>query len=72
VLNAAACYYVRMYGDSAAQPTGVVDELLNAARAVDSGLSEAEIAEILDTPELGVDVKLTHHRTTTSAAENGE
>lgn len=69
-LDAAARYYVRMYGDSPAQPTGVVDELLDAARAADGGLTEAEIAEILDTPELGVDVQVTRERSKTPAAED--
>lgn len=68
-LDAAARYYIRMYGDSTAHPTGVVDELLDAACAADGGLSEAEIAEILDTPELGIDVKVTRCRSTTPAAE---
>jgi hypothetical protein len=71
-LDAAARYYVRMYGDSPAQPTGVVDELLNAARAADGGLDEQDIAEILDTPELGVDVEVTHRRSTTPAAATDE
>ena len=71
-LDAAARYYVRMYGDSPAQPTGVVDELLNAARAADGGLDEQEIAEILDTPELGIDVEVTRRRSTTPAAATDE
>lgn len=71
-LDAAARYYVRMYGDSPAQPTGVVDELLNAARAADGGLDEQQIAEILDTPELGVAVEVERHRSTTPAAENDD
>jgi len=71
-LDAAARYYVRMYGDSAAQPTGVVDELLDAARAADGGLDEQQIAEILDTPELGVAVEVNRRRSTTPAAENDE
>jgi hypothetical protein len=45
-------------------------QALDAARAADGGLTEAEIAEILDTPELGVDLEVTRRRTTTSAGEN--
>lgn len=71
-LDAAARYYVRMHGDTAAHPTGVVDELLDAARAADAGLDEQEIAEILDTPELGVDVEITQERSKTAAAEERE
>jgi len=47
--------------NAAAQPTGVVNELLDAAHAADGGLFEAEIGEILNTPELGVDVEVMHH-----------
>jgi hypothetical protein len=71
-LDAAARYYVRMYGDSPAQPTGVLDELLNAARAADGSLDEQDIAEILDTPELGVDVEVTHRRLMTPATAPDE
>jgi hypothetical protein len=71
-LDAAARYYVRMYGDSPAQPTGVVDELLDAARDADGGLDEQQIAEILDTPELGIDVEVTRRRSTTPAAATDE
>jgi hypothetical protein len=71
-LDAAARYYVRMYGDSVAQSTGVVDELLGATRAADGGLDEQEIAEILDTPELGVAVEVECRRSTTPAAENDD
>jgi CTP:molybdopterin cytidylyltransferase MocA len=56
VLNAAARFYVRIYSNSAVQPTGIVDELLNAAHAADGDLNGQEIAEALDTPELGVSV----------------
>jgi hypothetical protein len=56
VLNAAARFYVRIYGNSAAQPTGIVNELLDAAHAADGGLDGQDIAETLDTPELGVSV----------------
>jgi hypothetical protein len=71
-LDAAARYYVQMYGNSAAQPTGIVDELLDAAREADTGLSETEIAAILDTPELGVGVEVAYHREITPAAENDD
>jgi len=71
-LDAAPRYYVRMYGDSAAQPTGAVNELLDVAHAADGGLDEQEIAEILDTPELGVDVQVTRERSTMPAAQNDE
>jgi hypothetical protein len=54
------------------KPTSVVDELLNAAREADGGLDEQQIAEILDTPELGVDVEVTHRRSTTPAAATDE
>jgi hypothetical protein len=42
--------------NAAAQPTGVVDELLNAAHAADGGLGRQEIAETLDTPKLSVSI----------------
>lgn len=71
-LDAAARHYVRMYGGTAAQPTGVVDELLDAARGADGGLGEREIAQILDTPELGVNVEVSRRRSKTAAAEESE
>jgi hypothetical protein len=61
-----------MYGDSPAQPTGVVDELLDAARDAEGGLDEQQIAEVLDTPELGIDVEVTRRRSTTPAAATDE
>jgi hypothetical protein len=71
-LDAAVRYYIRMYGDSAAQPTGVVDELLDAARAADGGLDEQQIAETLNTSELGVDVEVTRRHSTTPIGENDD
>lgn len=53
-LDEAARYYNRMAGESAAVPVGVVEELLREARA-DGSLTAAEIAEIVDTPELPVE-----------------
>jgi hypothetical protein len=35
-------------------------------------VDEQQIAEILDTPELGVDVEVTHRRSTTPAAATDE
>lgn len=71
-LDAAARYYVRMYGDSPAQPTDVVDEFFDAARAADSDLDEQKIAEILDIPELGADLEVTRRRSTTPAIKSDE
>jgi len=53
-LDDAARYYLRMAGGNAANPTGALTELLAAAEEQGS-LTGAEIAEILDSPELHVD-----------------
>jgi hypothetical protein len=55
-----------------AQPTGVVDELLNAARDADGGLDEQQIAETFNTSELGVDVEVRRQRSTTPTGENDD
>ncbi|MFB6242494.1 MAG: hypothetical protein ABEH80_00220, partial [Halobaculum sp.] len=61
-LDDAARLYVKLVGETPAQPTGLLDELLDAARESEHGLTEQEIAEILDTRELGVSVETTRHR----------
>jgi len=53
-LDVAARYYARMRGDTAANPTGTITELMNAAEERGS-LTPQEIAEILDCPELPVE-----------------
>lgn len=53
-LDDAARYYLRMAGGNAANPTGALTELLTAAEERGS-LTGAEIAEILDAPELPVE-----------------
>lgn len=53
-LDKAAKYYIRMHGDTAAVPTGKLEELLSEAEEQGS-LTVEEIAEILDTDELPVD-----------------
>lgn len=58
-----------MHDDTAAHPSGVVDELLDAARAADGGLNKQETAEILNTPESGVDVLVTRERSKTDATD---
>lgn len=54
-LDDAAQYYVRMRGKTEAQPTGVLEELLSTARE-EGSLTEEEIADILDSPEIAVTV----------------
>jgi len=52
-IDRAADHYVKMAGDTAAIPTGAVEELME--RAVDQGsVTPEEIAEVLDTDELPV------------------
>lgn len=53
-LDAAAQFYLKMAGDSAAVPVGALSELMAAAEERGS-LTGEEIAEILDTEELPVD-----------------
>jgi|GEM_PF-905121 len=64
-IDVAARYYVRMAGGTSAQPRGVVEKLMSAA--VERGsLTPQEIAEIVDTPELGVEYE---HRWSVSSHE---
>jgi hypothetical protein len=58
-LDAAARHYVQCRGDTAAVPTGTYAELLAAARDANGGLGPEQIADILDTDELPVDVSTT-------------
>jgi len=53
-LDVAARHYLRMAGDTGAHPVGVVEQLLDAAEERGS-LTAAEIADVLDAPELPVD-----------------
>lgn len=55
-----------------AQPSGVVDELLDATRDADGSLNEQQIAETLDMSELGVDVEVTRRHSTTPIGENDD
>jgi len=53
-IDAAANYYLRMAGGTAAKPTGAVEELMRTA--IEQGsVTPTEIAEILDTDELPVE-----------------
>jgi hypothetical protein len=58
-LDTAARHYIQCRGDTAAVPTGTYAELLAAARDADGGLGPEQIADILDTDELPVDVSTT-------------
>ncbi len=55
-LDAAADYYIKMRGDTTAQPTGRVPELIRRADS-EGSLTAAEIAEILDTTELPLEYR---------------
>lgn len=55
-LDDAARYYCRMRGDVAGYGTGKIEELLEAA-ADQGSLTASEIAEILDTREVPIEVK---------------
>ncbi|PCR90311.1 hypothetical protein [Natrinema ejinorense] len=55
-LDAAADYYLKMRGDTTAQPTGCVPELIRRADQ-EGSLTAAEIAEILDVDELPVEYR---------------
>lgn len=50
-LDVAARYYLRMRGDTAAHPTGALEELIRTAEE-EGSLTAAEIVEILDTDDL--------------------
>jgi len=53
-LDAAADYYIKMRGDTAAVPTGRVPKLIQRADQ-EGSLTAGEIAEILDVDELPVE-----------------
>lgn len=53
-LDAAADYYLKMRGDTTAQPTGSVPELIRRADQ-EGSLTASEIATILDCDELPVE-----------------
>ncbi|WP_222915139.1 hypothetical protein [Natrinema sp. SYSU A 869] len=55
-LDAAADYYLKMRGDTTAQPNGSVPELIGRADQ-EGSLTAAEIAEILDTDELSLEYR---------------
>lgn len=52
-IDTAAAYYTRMAGDTEGVPTGQIAELMQLAEEQGS-VTPAEIAEVLDTPELSV------------------
>ena len=53
-LDAAADYYLKMRGDTTAQPKGCVPELMRRADQ-EGSLTAKEIAEILDVDELPIE-----------------
>jgi len=57
-LDAAADYYLKMRGDTTAQPKGNVPELIRRADQ-EGSLTAAEIAEILDADELPIEYQST-------------
>ncbi|SER75076.1 hypothetical protein [Natrinema salaciae] len=57
-LDAAADYYLKMRGDTTAQPNGCVPELIRRADQ-EGSLTAAEIAEILDVDELPLEYQST-------------
>lgn len=57
-LDAAADYYLKMRGDTTAQPTGRVSELIRRADQ-EGSLTAADIAEILDVDELPLEYRST-------------
>ena len=52
-IDQAAAYYLRMHGDTVIHPTGVIDDVLDAAEA-EGSLTAKQIAELLDVDELPV------------------
>ena len=52
-IDKAVRYYLRMAGGNAANPHGTIRELMQAAHT-QGNLTADEIADILDSPELGV------------------
>ncbi|WP_408957274.1 hypothetical protein [Natrinema sp. 74] len=57
-LDAAADYYLKMRGETTAQPNGRVPELIRRADQ-EGSLTAAEIAEILDVDELPLEYQST-------------
>ena len=57
-LDVAANYYLKMRGDTTAQPNGRVPELIRRADQ-EGALTAAEIAEILDVDELPLEYQST-------------
>jgi len=57
-LDAAADYYLKMRGDTTAQPSGCVPELIQRADQ-EGSLTAAEIVEVIDTDELPLEYRST-------------
>ncbi len=57
-LDVAADYYLKMRGDTTAQPNGRVPELIRRADQ-EGSLTAAEIAKILDSNELSIEYQST-------------
>ncbi|WP_226007772.1 hypothetical protein [Natrinema salinisoli] len=57
-LDAATDYYLKMRGDTTAQPKGCVPELIRRADQ-EGSLTAAEIAEVLDVDEMSLEYQST-------------
>lgn len=57
-LDTAADYYLKMCGETTAQPNGHVPELIHRADQ-EGSLTAAEIAEVLDVDELSIEYQST-------------
>jgi hypothetical protein len=56
-LDQAVQYYLRMHGDTLVHPTGVIDEVLDAAEE-DGSLTAQQVARLLDVDELPVEYEV--------------